>query len=88
MYYLYSIHKMSDVWDEDEIPYVKREWWILARTNTDKQALLDWHAKYKRDYAYKIVSSDRNLKDCFFPRAEVKTRTQTAQMLKALNYVN
>jgi hypothetical protein len=88
MYYLYSIHKISDVWDEDEIPYVKREWWILVRTNSDKQALLDWHARFKRDYAYKIVSSERKLKRLFFPRAEVKTRTQTAQMLKALNYVN
>ena len=86
MYYLYSIHKMSDVWDE--IPYVKREWWILAHTSNDKQALLDWHAKYKREYPYKIVSSDRTLKDCFYPRAEIKTRTQRAQMLKALNYVN
>jgi hypothetical protein len=86
MYYLYSIHKMSDVWDE--IPYEKREWWALAQVSDDKQKLLDWHSKFKRDYAYKIVSSDRTLKDCFYPRAEIKTRTQTAQMLKALNYVN
>lgn len=72
MYYLYSIHKISDVWDEDEIPYVKREWWILVRTNSDKQALLDWHARFKRDYAYKIVSSERNLKDCFFLALKLK----------------
>jgi hypothetical protein len=86
MYYLYSIHKLSDVWDE--IPIEKREWWILAHSNTSKQALLDWYNTFKREYPYKIVSSDRKLKDVFFPRAEIKTRTQTALMLKALNYVN
>lgn len=86
MYYLYAVHKMSDVWDE--IPYEKREWWTLAYTSNDKQTLLDWHSKHKLDYKYKIISSERNLKDIFYPRAEIKTRTQTAQMLKALNYVN
>jgi hypothetical protein len=86
MYHLYAVHKMSDVWDE--IPYEKREWWMLVYSDNDKQAVVDWHARYKRDYLYKIVSSDRTLKDCFYPRAEIKTRTQTAQLLKAINYAN
>lgn len=86
MFYLYSVHKIPDSWSE--IPYEKREWWFLAKTSSDKQALLNWHAKYKRNYSYKIVSSHRNLKDSFYPRAEIKRRTQTSQMLKALNYEN
>lgn len=86
MYHLYAVHKMSDVWDE--IPYEKREWWTLVCSSSDKQTLIDWYARYKRDYTYKIVTSDRTLKDCFYPRAEIKTRTQTSQMLKAINYAN
>jgi hypothetical protein len=84
VYYLYAINKMSDIWDE--IPYEKREWWFLAYSNADKQAVLDWHSKFKRDYSYKIICSPRSLKDCFYPRGEIKKRTQTAQMLKSLNY--
>jgi hypothetical protein len=86
LYHLYSIHKLSDVWDE--IPAEKREWWILAYSSEHKQTVVDWHSRFKRDYAYKIVSSDRNVKDIFYPRAEIKTRTQTAQMLKAIGYAN
>lgn len=86
MFYLYSVHKIADSWDE--VPHEKREWWFLAKTASDKQRLLHWHAKYKRNYPYKIVSSHRNLKDSFYPRAEIKRRTQTAQMLKAINYEN
>jgi hypothetical protein len=77
---------MSDVWDE--IPYEKREWWVLAYSNEDKQTVLDWHNKYKLDYPYKLINTTRNLKDIFYPRAEIKTRTQTSQMLKALNYAD
>jgi hypothetical protein len=84
VYHLYSVHKLSDDWDE--IPAEKREWWILAHSDSCKEALIQWHSKYKRDYAYKIISSDRSLKDIFYPRAEIKTRTQTAQMLKTLKY--
>jgi len=85
MFYRYSIHKMSDIFDE--IPYEKREWWVLASKHASKEEALEWHEAHKHEgYSYKLVSSNRTLKDCFYPRAEVKKRTQTAQLLKSLNY--
>jgi hypothetical protein len=88
MFYLFAINTLSDVWDE--VPYEKREWWLLIKANDNKQELLAWHNKNKSksNYSYKIVTTSRSIKDCFYPRKEIKTRSQTAQMLKAINYAN
>jgi hypothetical protein len=86
MYHLFAVHKLSDDWDE--IPYEKREWWVLTYSNACKQAVLDWHSTHKLNFVYKIVNSDRTLKDIFYPRQEIKKSTQTALMLRAVNYTS
>lgn len=85
MFYRYSIHKMSDVWDE--IPYKKREWWVLESTHDNKNKAIEWHNACKCEgYTYKLVTSNKKLKDFFYPRAEIERRTQTAYFLKSINY--
>lgn len=85
MYYRYAVYKESDVCDE--VPWEKREWWRLASTHTSKQEALEWHNEHKRhQYTYKLIYSDRTLSDSFFPRIEIKRRTETAKMLQNLKY--
>jgi hypothetical protein len=48
--------------------------------------VLDWHNTHKLNFVYKIINSDRKLKDIFYPRQEIKKSTQTALMLRAVNF--
>jgi len=85
MFYRYLVHSIPDTWTE--VPWEKREWWFLASKHGTKEHALSWHKQHKRSYyRYKLVTSDRNLKDSFYPREEIKKRTQTAQLLKSINY--
>lgn len=87
MYYLYIVNSLSDVWEE--IPYEKRECWTLECKSENRQELVDIAAGRKSPYwKHKLISADYNLSDCFFPRAEIKRRTNTAKMLKAIGYSN
>ncbi len=87
MYHLYMVNSVSYVWDE--IPYEKREWWHLEAKSVDKQYLVDIASKRKSPYwKHKLVYAEYTLSDCFFPRAEIKRRTNTAKMLKSVGYGN
>lgn len=85
MYKLFEIRKIDDILDY--VPEEKREWWMLKAEAKDKQELLDWHRKHKMShYSYKIVGTKYKLKDNFFPRTEVRRRTETAKFLKQQGY--
>jgi hypothetical protein len=87
MYHLYIVNSVSDVWDE--IPYEKREWWTLEQKSADKQYLINLAAGRKSPYwKHKLVYAEYTLSDCFFPRVEIKRRTNTAKMLKSVGYGN
>lgn len=82
MYYLFETHSV----DWDEIPPEKREWWWLVFQHPDKQTVIDWSKCYPRPYKRKLVSSSLTLKECFYPRKEIKTFSSTAKMLKAVGF--
>lgn len=85
MYHLFVVCTMSDVWDE--IPYEKREWWHLEKSSSERQELVDLAALRKNQYtSHKLVFAEYSLSDCFYPRAEIQKRTNTAKMLKAIGY--
>lgn len=85
MYQLYEVRTVSD--QLDYVPYEKREWWMLKAKAADKAELVEWHKKHKMShYTYKIVSTRFSLKDSFYPRSEVKRRTDTAKFLKQQGY--
>lgn len=87
MYHLYIVNSVSDVCDE--IPHDKREWWFLEKSSTDRQELVDIAAKRKSPYwKHKLVFAEYTLSDFFYPRAEIKRRTNAAKMLKAVGYGN
>ena len=81
MYFLYATGR-----DEDEdVPPEKREWWYLRFKHESKEEVLQWHQTYKREgIRYKLLCTDRNLKDCFYPHKEKKTNTATGKMLRKL----
>jgi hypothetical protein len=82
MYYLFETHG----YDTDELPSEKREWWWLVYQHQNKQTVLDWHNKYKRGYARKLVCTDSTIKECFYPFQEIKSNTATARILKSIGY--
>jgi hypothetical protein len=82
MYYLFETHSV----DWDEISPEKREWWWLVFKHSDKQTVLDWNYQYTRPYKRKLVQSSYTLKECFYPRKEIKTSSSTSKMLKAVGY--
>lgn len=87
MYHLYIVNSMDDIWDET--PYERREWWNLEKSSADRQELVDLASRRKSPYSkHKLVFTEYNISDCFFPRAEIKRRTNTAKMLKAIGYGN
>jgi hypothetical protein len=87
MHYLYIVTTFSDVWDE--IPHDKREWWLLEKRSADRQELVDLAAGRKSPYyKHKLVYAEYSLSDFFFPRAEIKRRTNASKMLKAVGYTN
>jgi len=87
VYHLYIVNHRDDVWDE--IPYEKREWWLLEKRSENRQELVDIAAKRKSPYwKHKLVFAEYTIGDCFFPRAEIKRRTNTAKMLKSVGYGN
>lgn len=87
MYHLYIVNSRDDTWDE--IPYDKREWWFLEKSSADRQELVDLAAGRKSVYwKHKLVYAEYSLSDFFFPRAEIKRRTNTAKMLKSVGYTN
>lgn len=85
MYHLFVVVTMDDVWDE--IPYEKREWWFLEKRSADREELVALASRRKSVYtSHKLVRADYTVSDCFYPRAEIKRRTNTAKMLKAVGY--
>jgi hypothetical protein len=87
MYYLYIVNSVSDVCDE--VPYEKREWWLLEQKSADKQYLINIASERKSPYwRHKLVYAEYTLSDFFYPRAEIKRRTNASKMLKATGYGN
>jgi hypothetical protein len=87
MYHLYIVNSMDDIWDE--IPYEKLEWWHLEKSSLSRQELVELAAKRKSPYSkHKLVFAEYSLSDCFYPRLEIKKRTNTAKMLKSVGYGN
>jgi len=86
MFYLYAIQKHSD--HCEEIPYEQREWWYQLLSSEVKQELLDWYSKFKPNcyHSYKIVQVQGTLPDFFYPRREIKRRTNAAKLLKSMNW--
>jgi hypothetical protein len=86
MFYLYSVQKYSDVWDE--IPEEQREWWWLVMSSESKQILLDWYEKYRyaSSHSFKLVQVQGSLPDFFYPSKEIKRRTNAGKLLKSINW--
>lgn len=82
MYYLYETHGT----DCEETPSARREWWWLVYKHEDKQTVLDWNSRFKRQYKRKLIQSSSTLKECFYPRAEILLNTSTSRMLKNVGY--
>ncbi len=86
MFYLYSVQKYSDYWDE--IPEEQREWWWLVLSSENKQELLDWYNnhRYPSSHSFKLVQAQGSLPDFFYPRRELNRRTNAGKLLKSINW--
>lgn len=84
-YYIFEIHNVDGFCDD--IPREKCEWWEMRHSAPTKEQALDWVSQFRtKNSKYKLVSSALSLKQSFFPRAEVKTKTHTSRFLKQINY--
>ncbi len=81
MYYLFETHK-----NEHDCQPDKHEWWWQVYSHKDKEQVLAWHKRYPRQYARKLVYANYAIKDCFYPHAEIKTTSSTAQLLKRIGF--